>query len=90
MQVSRKQNLAPDIYKYAQQSMLRSKHEQQPLKLTDCGTSSESFSAGDETACFSDSMWNAARLTRITRKRETSENEAIVFGVRRHSTTKRK
>ena len=56
MQVSWKQNLAPDIYKHAQQSMLRSKHEQQPLKLTDCGTSSESFSGGDETACFSDSM----------------------------------
>ena len=30
MQASQKQNLAPKIQKHAQQSMLRSKHEQQP------------------------------------------------------------
>ena len=31
MQVSQKQNLAPDIQKHVQQSMLSSKHEEQPL-----------------------------------------------------------
>ena len=35
MQVSRKQNLAPNILKHAQQSMLRSKHEQQPYLSND-------------------------------------------------------
>ena len=30
MQVSRKQNLVPNILKHAQQSMLGGKHEQQP------------------------------------------------------------
>ena len=30
MQVSQKQNLAPNIQKHAQQSMLRGKHEEQP------------------------------------------------------------
>ena len=52
------------------------------LPISKC--KSESFSGGDETACSLQIPCEMERgldyCARITRKRETSENEAIVFG----------